>query len=54
MKIGICDDDIQTRVQLETLCRKLGYDDIYQFESGEELLSSDICSSFQNSFQKYQ
>ena len=45
MKIGICDDDIQTRVQLETLCRKLGYDDIYQFESGEELLSSDICSS---------
>ena len=45
MKIGICDDDAKVREQLKNLCCKLGYNDIYQFESGEELLDSDICSS---------
>ena len=45
MKIGICDDDPKTREQLNNLCHKLGYIDTYQFDSGEELLSSDICHS---------
>lgn len=43
MKIGICDDDPKTREQLNNLCHNLGYIDTYQFDSGEELLSSDIC-----------
>lgn len=45
MKIGICDDDPKTREQLNNLCHNLGYIDTYQFDSGEELLSSDICPS---------
>lgn len=43
MKIGICDDDTQARKQLLNLCQKLGYNEVYEFESGEELLSSDVC-----------
>ena len=42
MKIGLCDDDLQIRTQLLILCKKLGYNDISQFESGEKLLSSNI------------
>ena len=44
MNIGICDDDKQTRKQLSDLCQNLGYNKVYEFKSGEELLNSDICS----------
>lgn len=43
MKIGICDDDKQARKQLLNLCQNLGYNEVYEFESGEELLNSDVC-----------
>lgn len=37
MKIGICDDDIQTRFFLKNCCEKSDDHDIFLFSSGEEL-----------------
>lgn len=45
MKIGICDDVAEARQQIMDLCRKLGYEDIFLFQSGEELIESPECSS---------
>lgn len=42
MKIGICNDLINEREQLSNYCQELGYNDIFLFTSGEELLNSAL------------
>ena len=38
MKIGICEDNIEEQAQYLNCFKKLGYNDIAVFNSGEELL----------------
>lgn len=45
MKIGICDDVAEVRQQIEKLCKKIGYKEIFSFQSGEELLEFPDYSS---------
>ena len=45
MKIGLCDDQSDAREHLKKHCCKLGYQDIFMFSSGEELLQSPQLTS---------
>jgi DNA-binding LytR/AlgR family response regulator len=45
MKIGICDDAAESRKQTADFCRELGYNKIFLFNSGKELLNSPECFS---------
>lgn len=45
MNIGICDDYLEERNSIRKHCMNLGYEKIFLFTSGEELLSSPDLSS---------
>ena len=40
MKIGICDDLISEQELIKKYCNHLGYDQIYTYQSGKELLNA--------------